>query len=99
LLSYEELTNFNKCQSNSSAFNSTTENIFFSDIVSREQVYWWHWFWILAMLCLMQEILIILDRKAIISVPSQYFGTIVTVQESMRGPIIKDNSASQTFTR
>ena len=65
----------------------------------REQVYWWHWYWILAIWCLTQETLIILDRKAIISLPSQYFGRIVTVDEFMRGPIIKDTSAIQTSTR
>ena len=93
LVSAEE-PNFDQCNPNLSAINTT--NPYFNDFLSHDQVKWWYWFWLLPIVNLVQ--LVLWSNEKTLPVMEKWFGQIVTIEEYVQGPICpKDEVTPKTI--
>ena len=76
-------SNFDQCNPNLSAINTT--NPYFNDFMSQDEVKWWYWLWLLAILNSIP--LLFWSNAKTIPMMEKWFGRIVTVEEYIQGPI------------
>ena len=76
-------SNFDQCNSNVSAINAA--NPYFNDFMSQDQVKWWYWGWLLAILNLIQFLL--WTNVKTIPMMEKWLGRIVIAEEYLQGPI------------
>ena len=82
LLTSAKKSNFDQCNPKS-VINAT--NPYFNDFMSQDQVKWWYWFWLLAIMNLIQ--LLLWTNAKTIPMMEKWFGRVVTLDELNRGPI------------
>ena len=87
-------SNFDQCNSNLSAINAT--NPFFSDLMSQDQVKWWYWLWLLALMNLIQ--IHLWTNAKTIPMMEKWFGRVVTIDEIIRGPICPQDAVTPNPT-
>ena len=82
-----KFSNFDQCYPNVTSLKVT----YLSDYLSEEQVYWKYWMWIFPVLCLVQLILRKLDDNGKITIITKVFGSGVSLDEYIRGPILSED--------
>ena len=76
-------SNFDQCNANLSAINA--ENPYFNDFMSQDQVKWWYWLWLGAIINLIP--IFLWTNNKTIPMMKKWFGRIVTNEEWSNGPI------------
>ena len=82
LLTSAKKSNFDQCNPKS-VINAT--NPYFNDFMSQDEVKWWYWLWLLAILNSIP--LLFWSNAKTIPMMEKWFGRIVTVEEYIQGPI------------
>ena len=89
LLTSTRESNFDQCNSTLSAINSTYP--YFNDFMSQEQVKWWYWLWLLAIINLI-PVLLWTNAKTI-PMMEKWFGRVIN-EEFRLGPICPQDAVT-----